>query len=141
MATNPIFSKQLKLYMDSSIVAYATDISFDVTKEFIEIAWLYSGAKRQIPDQYNASVSGSGLIFREPSTGANDKGTYLGMVNNVISGDASIAWQLKPDVSANAYYSGSGYLSNVSMTAGVGSPASYSFTLNVDGPITIAYNA
>jgi hypothetical protein len=135
MATNPIFSKQLKLYMDASLVAYATDINFDVSKEFIEIAWLYSGAKRQIPDQYNASISGSGLVFREASTG--DKGTFAAMVNNITAGDASIAWELKPDVSTNVKYSGAGYLSNTSMSAGVGSPVSYNFTLNVDGPITI----
>lgn len=134
--SNPIFSKQLKLYLDGSLVAYATDISFDLTKEFIEIAWLYSGAKRQIPDQYSASISGSGLVFKEPST--NDKGAFAGMVNNIISGDASVGWQLKPDVSSNVFYSGAGYLSNASMQAGVGSPVSYTFTLNVDGPLTIS---
>jgi len=134
---NPIFSKELKLYLNGALVAYATDLSFDVTKDFIEIAWLYSGAKRQIPDQYNATLSGSGLVFREPSAGGV-AGQHGGMVHNITTGDASVAWEFKPDVSGNIYYSGAGYLSNVGLTAGVGSPASFSFTLNVDGPITLA---
>lgn len=134
--TKPIFSKELKLYLDGSIVAYATDISFDINKEFIELSWLYSGAKKQIPDQYTASINGSGLVFREPTTGV--RGTFANMVNNIISGDSSIGWQLRPDVSSNVFYSGAGFLSNTSMTAGVGSPVSYKFTINVDGPISIS---
>jgi hypothetical protein len=64
MAT-PLFSKLMKIVIDSSTVACATDFSLSVSKDMIETACLDStGAKTNVPDMYGWSVSGSGLVFR-----------------------------------------------------------------------------
>lgn len=136
MAGVPLFSKQIFLKIDASIVASATDFSLSVSKDMIEIATLgSSGAKQNIPDRYGYTLSGSGLVFRnEPST---DKPFNDLMANLINATDASVSWIILPNASTAKYYSGAGYLSSLSYEGGVGSAMTYSFEIAGDGAIAI----
>ena len=138
MSATPLFSKLMKVQIDSSTVACATDFSLSVSRDMIEIACLdSSGAKESVPDMYGWSVSGSGMVFR--TVGATS-GSYslFDMAENLLTSDASVAIAIVPDVSANKYFSGVGYFSSLGMEGGVGAPVSYSFEITGSGPLSVS---
>jgi len=126
MAT-PLFSKQMLIQFDGSTLGCATDFSLSVNKDFIEIACLNAtgGAKQQVPDLYGWSVSFSGLVMTESTEDAGKKSFYE-LMENLLGVDASITVYIVPDVSANSFYGGIGYLSSLTMDGGVGSAVTYS---------------
>jgi len=136
MAT-PLFSKLMKVQIDASTVACATDFSLSISKDMIEIACLdASGAKQNVPDMYSWSVSGSGLVFR--NTGATPGSySYWQMANNLLNTDASVGIAIVPNVSTNSYYSGVGYFSSLGMEGGVGAAVTYSFEITGSGVLEI----
>ena len=136
----PLFSKQIDIKIDSSILASATDFSLSVSKDMIEIATLGStGAKNNVPDMYGYTISGSGLVFRgEPNT---DKPFNDMMANLISANDASVNWTILPDTSTTKYYSGYGYLTSLSYEGGVGAAMTYSFEIAGDGAIVISTTA
>jgi len=138
MANNKLFSKLMNITIDSSTVACATDFSWNITKDTIDIACLDStGSKESVPDMYSYTVSGSGLVFR---TAGADSGSYgfYNMVNNLIGNtDASVAIAIIPDVSLNEYLSGAGYFTSLSQTGGIGAAVSYSFEIKGTGPLSV----
>jgi predicted secreted protein len=126
MAT-PLFSKQMLIQFNGSTLGCATDFSLSVNKDFIEIACLNAagGAKQQVPDLYGWSVSFSGLVMTE-STEDSGKKSFYELMENLLGVDESIQVYIVPDVSANTFYGGTGYLSSLSMDGGVGSAVTYS---------------
>jgi len=137
MAT-PLFSKSMSIVIDGSTLGCATDFSLSVTKDMIEIACLTaSGAKQQIPDLYGWSVSFSGLRMQSATVDAGAQ-SYDELVNLLVTSDASLAIYILPDVSANNYMNGAGYLSSISMEGGVGSPVTFSGEIVGDGALTQA---
>ncbi|MBP7786101.1 hypothetical protein KA062_02505 [Patescibacteria group bacterium] len=134
MAT-PLFSKLMKVQIDSSTVACATDFSLSVSRDMIEIACLDSeGAKESVPDMYGWSVSGSGMVFR---TAGETGYSLFDMAENLLTSDASVYVAIVPDVSANKYFSGVGYFSSLGMEGGVGAPVSYSFEITGSGVLSV----
>ena len=136
MAT-PLFSKLIDIVIDGSTIGCATDFSLSVSKDFIEVACLGSAnnSKQNVPDLYGYTVTGSGLVFRTTEVTGYGFGD---MMSSLLTGDASIAWSITPDVSSNLYYSGAGYFSSLSQEGGVGAAMTYSFEIVGDGDITIA---
>lgn len=135
MAT-PLFSKSMSIVIDGSTLGCATDFSLSITKDMIEIACLSAtGAKQQIPDLYGWSVSFSGLRMQSDTVDAGAM-SYDELANTLITSDASIAIYILPDVSANNYMAGAGYLSSISMEGGVGSPVTFSGEIAGDGALT-----
>lgn len=133
MAT-PLFSKQMSLEVDGSIIGCATDFSLSVDKDMIEIACLSAtGAKQQVPDLYGWNVSFSGLVMQQGTVGT-DKSFY-DLMDNLLAGDSSIAIYIVPDVNNNDYYGGVGYLTSLSMDGGVGSAVTYSGEIAGDGEL------
>jgi predicted secreted protein len=134
----PLFSKLMNVVIDASTVACATDFSLSMSKDMIEIACLDSaGAKESVPDMYNWSASGSGMVFRTVGATSGSYGLF-NMANSLLNSDASVAVSIVPDVSANQYFSGAGYFSSLSMEGGVGAAVTYSFEITGSGPLTIA---
>jgi len=125
MAT-PLFSKQILIQFDGSTLGCATDFSLSVNKDFIEIACLNAtgGAKQNVPDLYGWSVSFSGLVMQEKTITSGK--SFYELMDNILGTDVSLGVYIVPDVSANSYYGGTGYLSSVSMDGGVGSAVTYS---------------
>ena len=138
MAT-PLFSKLIRITIDGSTVACATDFTLSVTKDMISTACLSStGAKTQTPDMYGWTVSGNGLQFR--TTGSTGYGLF-NMAASLLNSDASVAIAIVPDVSANQYFSGAGYFTSITQSGGVGAAMTYAFELAGDGALTIATTA
>jgi len=135
MAT-PLFSKQMLIQFDGSTLGCATDFSLSVNKDFIEIACLNAtgGAKQQVPDLYGWSISFSGLVMQMLSEDTGKKGFYE-LMNNILGSDTSIGVYIVPDVSANDYYGGIGYISSLSMDGGVGSAVTFSGEIVGTGPL------
>lgn len=142
MAQTPIFSKQFRIYIDASVVAMATDFSLDFTKDMIEVAYLSDEAyKTNLPDLKSWTVNFSGL--RGTTVGSAGKIDYDSLINKIMTSDASVVVAIKPrteDVSSNLYLTGSGFLSNVNMTGGVGAAVTYSGTVVGAGPLTQVSN-
>lgn len=135
MAT-PLFSKQMSIVIDGSTLGCATDFSLAITKDMIEVACLTaSGAKQQIPDLYGWTVSFSGLRMQSASVDSGAM-SYDELASMIISSDASVGIYILPDVSANRYLTGAGYLSSLSMDGGVGAPVTFSGEIAGDGPLT-----
>lgn len=139
MASTPLFSKFINIVIDGSTIACAQDFSLSINKDMIEVACLSSeGAKRNIPDMYGWSVTGSGLVFRtadESGYGAFD------IANNIMTTDASVLVQLVPDVSANQYFSGVGYFSSLTYSGGVGAAVTYDFEITGDDELSVSTTA
>lgn len=133
---NPLFSKSMSIVIDSSTLGCASDFSLSITKDMIEIACLSSsGAKQQVPDLYGWTVSFSGLRMKSASVDAGTM-SYDTLANKMITSDASMGIWLLPDVSANKYLKGSGYLSSLTMDGGVGSAVTFSGEIIGSGPLT-----
>lgn len=135
--STPLFSKQLNITIDGSILACATDYSLSITKDMIEVACMNSStrSKLNVPDLYSYTISGSGMVFRTSDVGSNYG--FSSIVDSVINGDASIGWSIVPDVSAQDYLSGVGYFSSASQEGGVGSAVTYSYEITGTGDIAM----
>lgn len=139
MATN-LFSKQCSIVIDGSTLGCATDFSLAVNKDIIEISCLDStGAKSSVPDMYGWTLSFSGMVVTTSTIGAG-KYSYEKLMANIAT-DASLSVYILPDVSANTYYTGAGYLTSISMDGGVGAPVSFSGEVTGSGPLTAATTA
>jgi len=137
---SPLFSKQMSIVIDGSTLGCATDFSLAVNKDIIEIACLDSeGAKKSVPDMYGWTMSFSGMVMQ---TAGIDSGkySYEKLMANIQT-DASLAVYILPDVSANTYYTGAGYLTSISMEGGVGSPVTFSGEITGSGALTTATTA
>ena len=136
----PLFSKQMSIVIDGSTLGCATDFSLAVNKDVIEIACLDStGAKQSVPDMWGWTMSFSGMVMQ---TAGIDSGkySYEKLMANIQT-DASLAVYILPDVSANTYYTGAGYLTSISMEGGVGSPVTFSGEITGSGALTAATTA
>jgi hypothetical protein len=135
MAT-PLFSKSMSIVIDGSTLGCGTDFSLAITKDMIEIACLTAtGAKQSIPDLYGWTVSFSGIRMQSASVDSG-KMSYDELADMIIASDASVAVYILPDVSANKYLSGAGYISSLSMDGGVGSPVTFSGEIAGTGALT-----
>jgi hypothetical protein len=135
MAT-PLFSKSMSIVIDGSTLGCGTDFSLAITKDMIEIACLTAtGAKQSIPDLYGWTVSFSGIRMQSASVDSG-KMSYDELADMIIASDASVAVYLLPDVSANKYLTGAGYISSLTMDGGVGSPVTFSGEIAGTGPLT-----
>ena len=135
MAT-PLFSKQMLIQFDGSTLGCATDFSLSVDKDFIEIACLNAtgGAKQNVPDLYGWSISFSGLVMQQTTVDSGKKSFYE-LMDNILGVDTSVGVFLVPDVAANDYYGGTGYISSISMDGGVGSAMTFSGEVVGDGAL------
>ena len=134
MAT-PLFSKQMSITIDGSALGCTSDFSLSIDRDLIEIACMNTtGFKQSVPDLKQWSISFSGLVMTTPTVDAGKK-SYYDLMSNMIDGDASLAVAVVPDVTGNIWYSGTGYLSSVSMDGGVGSAITYSGEVTGDGTL------
>ena len=132
----PLFSKSMSVVIDGSTLGCASDFSIQITKDMIEIACLDStGAKQQVPDLYGWTVTFSGMVIRTSTVDSGDM-QFDALANKIISSDAPLGIYILPDVSANKYLVGAGYLSSLSMDGGVGSPVTFSGEIVGSGPLT-----
>jgi len=143
MAT-PIQAKYVDLTLDGSIVACAQDGAVNVTRDMINFSCLgSSGSKRNIPGDYEYSVSGSGMQIRDSDLASTNTG-LLGLLQNMIgSTDTSIAWAAvipAADVSSQKYLEGYGYLDDMSQEFTSGDLITWSFSIKGDGDIEITSN-
>lgn len=133
MAT-PLFSKQMSVYVDGSILGCATDFSLAVNKDVIEIACLGStGAKQSVPDMYGWTVSFSGMVMTTSTKTGKGYEDLMDEILNTNSSDVSV--YILPNVSTNSYYVGNGILTSVTMDGGVGSAVTYSGEITGNGPL------
>ena len=133
MAT-PLFSKQMSVYVDGSILGCATDFSLAVNKDVIEIACLGStGAKQSVPDMYGWTVSFSGMVMTTSTKTGKGYEDLMDEILNTTSSDVSV--YILPNVSTNSYYVGNGILTSVTMDGGVGSAVTYSGEITGNGPL------
>jgi hypothetical protein len=135
----PLFSKQMSIVIDGSTLGCATDFSLSVDKDLIEIACLESTSKSSVPDLYSWTISFNGMVIRTSARDAGKAG-FENLMTKIMS-DASIAIYILPNVSTNTYYTGAGYLSNVTMDGGVGSAVTFSGEVTGSTPLTVATTA
>jgi len=124
----PLFSKQMSIVVDGSILGCATDFSLSVDRDLIEVACLSdtTGFKQSVPDLVGWSMSFSGLVMQEASVDSGRASFYDLMDNLIGNTDASVGVYILPDVSANTYWTGAGYIASLSMDGGVGSAVTFS---------------
>ena len=130
----PILSKQMSIVFDGSTLGCTTDFSLSVDKDLIEINCLDSTAKGVMPDLYGWNISFSGLVLKTSTVTAGNA-SFEDLVTNIKS-DSSVGIHILPDISSNVYYTGTGYLSSVTMDGGVGSAVSFSGEVAGHGALT-----
>ncbi len=135
----PLFSKQMSVVIDGSTLGCATDFSLSVNKELIEIACLESTSKQYVPDLYDWTVSFSGMVMRTTGIDAG-KYSWENLMAKITS-DASVGIYILPNVSTNRYFTGAGYLSNVTIDGGVGAAVTFSGEVQGSGVLTSATTA
>jgi hypothetical protein len=129
-------SKNMSIVIDGSILGCATDFSLSVDKNFIEVACLESLSTQQIPDMYAWTLSFSGFVPVQKSEGAGKKSYYDLMDNLIAATDTSVGVYILPDASSQSYYTGQGWIQNVTMDGGVGSAVTYSGEILGNGGLT-----
>lgn len=133
MAT-PLLSKKISIVIDGSTMLCPNDFSLSMNKDILEITCMgSSGSKRSIPDMYGWNISFSGTAYETAGLGAGDY-TYENLVSKLKT-DASVGIYYLPDVSANKYYGGAGYITSISISGGAGSPVTYSGEVTGDGDL------
>ena len=137
---SPLFSKKMSIVIDGSTLLCPTDFTLDKSKDMIEIACMSgTGAKQSIPDLYSWTVSFSGTVY---TTAGVDAGAYsYEALSKKFKTDASVAVYILPDVSANYYETGWGYISSISFAGGVGAPVTYSGEITGSSELTDASTA
>lgn len=135
MAT-PIIGKELKIYLDSSIVGYAESFDYQIDRNVIPIETL-DGGEWETGIQYGKTFSGNvnGLFCR--TVGDSSRGiTYL--MNHFITSNASLAVEFKPDgITSNQYTKVNVFLTSLKVNnPGNKSFVTYSATMQGCGPVT-----
>lgn len=132
-----LIGNEFVVIYDGSTVGYATDYSLSVNKKRIDVTTLASGRwGDSMVGSMDWSFDFSGLVSR--TSGDSSRG-YDYIMNNFLTVDASVVVAAKPNVAGNKYLTGSGFLSSVKMSGGVGDkPVTFNGTVDGAGPLTQA---
>lgn len=130
----PLLSKEFVVLMDASVVGYATDFTFSVDKKIVDITTLSSaGWTDNMVTDKNWSIDFNGLVSR--TAGDSSRG-YNYFMNSILTVDTSIAGVIKPTVTGNQYWLGSGFLTGVKMQGSVGEKVTFSGSFVGSGPLS-----
>ena len=124
-----------KLELDGSatpadISTYLTDISFPTTVETVDVTTLSAGSKSYIVGLKDATISLSGKWNT----------TWDQLVDGKIGNATSITYEYGPSGSATSpadvKYTGEAFITNYSVTSGIGDAVNFSLDLQATGDVT-----
>ena len=126
----------LVIQIDTVAISCQTDSSsFNIDRDMIETTCkdASGSAKTFIPGEYGSTIDGTAVYDQTATEG------YSEAFSDIVNG-TSVAWKWGSTAAGETYYSGNGYLSNVSAEAPQNDRATYSFTIQVSGEVTEAQN-
>lgn len=111
------------------------DSSLSLTKDMIETTCkdAAGGAKTYIAGEYGATIDVNAAYDISATLG------FSGMFSNLVNG-VEVDWTWGSQVAAQKYYSGSGFISDLNISAPQNDKPNYSFTIQVSGEVTEATN-
>lgn len=138
--TREVLAKDFVIMHDGKIIAMATEFSFEVNKEEIEVSTLSSdGWKKVIGGMKSWTISGGAIVIRGAvATGESD---YHILLQKLIDNDTPVEVGVRSEVTDDKYWTGLGLLTSLSENASAGGLATYSFSIGGDGPLTAKVKA
>jgi predicted secreted protein len=125
-------SKKLVFKKGGVAVAQTRNITIDYEKEPTDVTTADSSAgwKEYILSLKGATISGDGLIVRDPSTA----GSYGTLIGDFLTSDASVGFELTDETYTNKKVSGQGYFTKLNESfAYTDNIQTYSFEFLVNG--------
>lgn len=130
----PMLAKEFVLIYDSSAVGYATDFTLSVDKKTVDITTLASaGWTDSMVTDKSWNVDFNGLVTRSV---ADTSIGYTYLMTSLLTVDTSVYCAIRPNVSSNTFWDGTGYLTGVKMSGAVGEKVTFSGTFLGAGPLT-----
>ena len=123
----------LRIQVDSNEIFHEVDFTLDATTDFEEIATKDSGGKQVTP----GSQSWSASINTVGSADVDTKETELEMTGYWLN-KTLVTIDVTDAIVGNVKYSGSAYVENFSVSAGVEGTVDISYSLKGSGTLTIA---
>jgi predicted secreted protein len=121
--------------LDGSAIAKTTGFSFNVDKETVDVTTFDStnSWKEFLVDLKEAEISFDGLVARDALTSTYDYETIL---TNMLASDDAVAFILD-DPGAPTNVTGSGFITNLSLSGSLGDKQTYSGTIKPTGAISL----
>jgi len=132
MATAGIQNGTLTVFRDGGVkLDHLTEISLEMSVAMIDISTKdSSGNKEILPGQRSYTFSGTAYFAEDATEGASE------MIAN-LTGRTAATLRWTTGVSGDEYVEASGYVSNISYSAGTEDARSFSYTYECTGAITV----
>ncbi len=131
MATTGIVNgTSLLLYVDGTAVSHSTNFTINMTMETRDATTKdSSGWSDKLEGLRSWSIDGEAMMAFDATYGFDD-------LFALYNGRTSATVLFSTEVSGDKYYTGTGYLTSLSETAGVEDSATFSFTFEGTGTLT-----
>lgn len=129
---------EIKIYVNGTLVAYATSGSLSVSMDTRETTGLYSQAWKTIVEGDRSwSVDLDGMYAWETDGGASPKNADWLFKNHLKSRTIfSIVFGTRDNQSGDVKYSGQAFLTSLSMSGGIEDSATFSASFEGNGELT-----
>jgi TP901-1 family phage major tail protein len=126
---------ELGVYIDSTLIAAATDCSLSLSMETIDITTKDSAGWRELlAGTRSGSISCSGLIDYNDGDGNKDATDLFVAFENRTS--LTLAFQKANEVAGDLAFTCTGFLTSLEQSGGTEDTATYSATFEISGVIT-----
>lgn len=127
----------IRLYDGTTPIAYATSSSFDESAEVRETVSKDSvGSYQEIEiGQLSGTLTCEAFLSEDATVGGVSRTNYY-LLRAKFAAKTAISWRMTSDVSGDVLYTGSAYITAISMSAPVEENATFSLTLTINGAPT-----
>lgn len=137
MALSVVLSKELQIFQGANAIATATDFSFEINKETIDITVLTSaGWKQYLADLKEWKVSVSAFMTRGTVVGSQVGSEQL--LTSLLTVDTTLTCQIKTAVTGDMYITGSAYFIGMKESGSVGDSGKTSYEFQGTGTLSTA---
>jgi hypothetical protein len=132
-----LLGSELKVYVDSSIWAYASKFSYNLTSDFTETnQGLSEGAyKHFLPTAKSWTGQADSLLIRT----ANDTSIGFSKFWTAFNTNASVGIKFTPDITGNQEFSGAAFIQSIDVNDG-GKNEIASYSVKFQGTGTYTFN-
>ena len=125
---------ELGVYIDSTLIAAATDCSLSLSMETIDITTKDSAGWRELlAGTRSGSISCSGLIDYTDASNKDTTDLFLAFENRTA---LTLAFQKANEVTGDLAFTCVGFLTSLEQSGGTEDTATYSATFEISGVIT-----
>jgi len=125
---------ELGVYIDSTLIAAATDCSLSLSMETIDITTKDSAGWRELlAGTRSGSISCSGLIDYTDASNKDTTDLFVAFENRTA---LTLAFQKANEVTGDLAFTCTGFLTSLEQSGGTEDTATYSATFEISGVIT-----